>query len=1168
MNVKVLTLSVALFFFWCLLSSCLHSGKDETGQVDVLNSRSYDCHYRNLDSTMYYAERALSLSDKDSYKAGKAEALNNMAFVYIAKMKYDKAHELLKNIQGITDNQIELLVADVQLMRLCQRQSDNKYFYIYRQRAITRLNRIIEEKPTLDERQRKRLVYAESEFSIVASTYFYYVGLSELSVKAISGISPEGDIVKDMPQLLDYYYNVGSGGVIAKGSKEGIAITEFECLIRCYLMSRQNGYLYWEANSLQAMSEHLQDSAEASVIYRALPQEVDFVNSDKMPLRLLAGNLAQRSLNLFKNYGDVYQIAGAYRTLAECYWNVKDYNSAIICLNEALTSNKAINNAPDLVASIREQLSLAYSAINDKPKSDYNRNIYLDMQEKTRQDRQLEARAEQLSTSSMQLNLMIVAVVVMIVVVVFLLFAFDYTRRRRNIVSVNKILQPLTEWEKANNADMEKRSEEYDEIIEQTEISKRKLYANKVRNIELKSKVALANDVIPLINRISNEVARIKKGNEDEKTQRERYEYVAELTDKINEYNDVLTRWIQMRQGQLSLHIESFKLQELFDIIESGRLEFGTKGVTLVVKPTSEVVKADRTLTLFMINTIVDNARKYTDTGGCVTVESKHEDGYVEISVSDTGVGITEHSLKGIFNHKVQPIVDEQSGRQNGISKSHGFGLLNCTGIIEKYRKVSSLFSVCRIGVNSEMGKGSRFYFRLPVGLVRLLTTFLVFVPSLCLGRTQKSSLLTKAGSYADSAYFSNINGTYAKTLVYADSCFSYLNRHYSILRPGGKDFLKLYSNDGRQPAEISWFVKKVKTDYSVILDVRNETAIAALSLHDWKLYNYNNNIYTKLFRECSADNTLPEYVRVMEKSESDKNIAVIMLICLLVSIFPAYYFLYYRYRIYYNFCIDKIGQINGVLLNTGTISYKLDKVSKIWNETDKKRLESSKLRSLDEVVCQIKDTLSKCLNIEKARSVSTEQAKENLKRIEMENDKVYVRNNILDNCLSALKHETMYYPSRIKQLVDSPERNVGQINELVDYYKNLYTILSAQSMRQIDNNNFVDLDIIKYLWEVLRQINGGNIDMVNTNEEDGRYTEIKVRMNALQLSEPKCAMLFTPLTSDVRFLLCKQILRDIAEITNARRCGIRAYYDKYNNNVIIKIILIKQIWKNLKSSL
>lgn len=49
----------------------------------------------------------------------------------------------------------------------------------------------------------------------------------------------------------------------------------------------------------------------------------------------------------------------------------------------------------------------------------------------------------------------------------------------------------------------------------------------------------------------------------------------------------------------------------------------------------------------------------------------------------------------------------------------HGFGLLNCKGIIEKYKKVSSLFAGCQIKAESKLGEGSRFSFRLPKGIAR-----------------------------------------------------------------------------------------------------------------------------------------------------------------------------------------------------------------------------------------------------------------------------------------------------------------------------------------------------------------------------------------------------------------------------------------------------------------
>lgn len=65
---------------------------------------------------------------------------------------------------------------------------------------------------------------------------------------------------------------------------------------------------------------------------------------------------------------------------------------------------------------------------------------------------------------------------------------------------------------------------------------------------------------------------------------------------------------------------------------------------------------------------------------------------------------------------------------------------------------------------------------------------------------------------------------------------------------------------------------------------------------------------------------------------------------------------------------------------------------------------------------------------------------------------RLHVQNQVLDNCLSTIKHESMYYPSRIRQLVSSPEVDIQQLDELTTYYKQMYTLLSGQAERQTSN--------------------------------------------------------------------------------------------------------------------
>ena len=240
---------IALFFF----SACSPSHK---GEVDELNSLSYAYHYRNLDSAKVLAHRALRLAD--DYPAGYAEAHNNLAFVAIAKMDYEQARRHLLEVEQRSDNQIEILVAHVQNMRLCQRESRNKDFYAYREKAMRLLRRIGEEADNLPPRERKRALYAHSELDIVAATYFYYVGQEEPMLQALNDIDADA-LEADTAQYLNYLYNIGAGGAIVSGTAEEIGQGEFDYLMRCFMLACSGTpYPYWQANALQALSEHLQ----------------------------------------------------------------------------------------------------------------------------------------------------------------------------------------------------------------------------------------------------------------------------------------------------------------------------------------------------------------------------------------------------------------------------------------------------------------------------------------------------------------------------------------------------------------------------------------------------------------------------------------------------------------------------------------------------------------------------------------------------------------------------------------------------------------------------------------------------------------------------------------------------------------------------------------------
>ena len=418
--------------------------------------------------------------------------------------------------------------------------------------------------------------------------------------------------------------------------------------------------------------------------------------------------------------------------------------------------------------------------------------------------------------------------------------------------------------------------------------------------------------------------------------------------------------------------------------------------------------------------------------------------------------------------------------------------------------------------------------------------------------------LLKKAASFADSAYFCNLNERYHRTLDYADSCRTYLNKYYRTLKPHDSNDTLRYIETDVIPPEVSWYHKHLRFDYNVILDIRNETAVANLALHEWDAYHYNNRVYTLLFRETSADNSLGEYVRVMQRSENNKNVAIILLVLLLISIFPAYYFLYYRHRLYYRLAVDRVNMINSVLLSNISSHEKLSQINEIWAQTSV--LLKSTTNKLNDVVSKIRVALSDKIEDDSKLTTNLELANDELHRIIYENQKLHVSNNVLDNCLSTLKHETMYYPSRIRQLVDEDKKDLNAIREVALYYKQLYALLSEQAMVQLDNNLKVNSRLVNYLFELIKKISGESNIQRTVKYKDKLYVMICLELPSLHLTDAQCAVLFTPLSIDIHYMVCRQIVREIGETTNLRGCGISASQLNGRQGTLIEITLPRQL--------
>ena len=170
-------------------------------------------------------------------------------------------------------------------------------------------------------------------------------------------------------------------------------------------------------------------------------------------------------------------------------------------------------------------------------------------------------------------------------------------------------------------------------------------------------------------------------------------------TNRIQEIMEKMLDMARIKAGKIGLLLEKVNLLSAVKgyVKEIKPIE---KRVDIKIKiPKGIYVQADKDRLHDIYINLLSNAFKFTPKGGEVRVTARRDNDVVLAEVSDTGVGIPEDQCEKVFDEFYQ--VDRR--RYGGT----GLGLTIVKGIIEEHGG--------RIWVDSEVGKGSTFYFTVPV---------------------------------------------------------------------------------------------------------------------------------------------------------------------------------------------------------------------------------------------------------------------------------------------------------------------------------------------------------------------------------------------------------------------------------------------------------------------
>jgi PAS domain S-box-containing protein len=165
-----------------------------------------------------------------------------------------------------------------------------------------------------------------------------------------------------------------------------------------------------------------------------------------------------------------------------------------------------------------------------------------------------------------------------------------------------------------------------------------------------------------------------------------------------------LLKWALIQEGLSPFTPEVVQLKPMVDECIAVLLETSkNKGINIThTIPENTVVFADSNMFQTIIRNLVSNALKFTPKGGKVHLSANYDgDNSVEISIHDTGIGMSQAMVDNLFRLDVQT---SQKGTEG--EPSTGLGLILCKEFVEKHRG--------KIWVESEVGNGSIFHFTLP----------------------------------------------------------------------------------------------------------------------------------------------------------------------------------------------------------------------------------------------------------------------------------------------------------------------------------------------------------------------------------------------------------------------------------------------------------------------
>ncbi|MNK50525.1 Sensor protein kinase WalK [compost metagenome] len=173
---------------------------------------------------------------------------------------------------------------------------------------------------------------------------------------------------------------------------------------------------------------------------------------------------------------------------------------------------------------------------------------------------------------------------------------------------------------------------------------------------------------------------------------------VRKMSTMINSFLNVA----RLESGEIHLHKTDFDLEQVItDVVGDAKFIYSTNFIDFTPDG-AKITHADKEKLTSVVSNLISNAIKYSDHGSTIVVRSAIVGDKIQVSVTDNGIGIKENDLEKLFE-RFYRVESTQTKTISGF----GIGLYLSAEIIHRHKG--------KIWVESTYGKGSTFYFTLPL---------------------------------------------------------------------------------------------------------------------------------------------------------------------------------------------------------------------------------------------------------------------------------------------------------------------------------------------------------------------------------------------------------------------------------------------------------------------